>query len=144
MKNSPYPSALADLAKRYDLRDIYVFGSRAEETVARVRGLSFAPAHPDSDLDMAVQGREGRTFTLQEKVEMAQALEDLFQVKRVDLVILSEAEPFLALEIVKGELLYSADPDRQAEDELYVLRRAGDLAYFERERRRMLLEGGTR
>ncbi|HUE96701.1 MAG TPA: hypothetical protein VMN39_08580 [Longimicrobiaceae bacterium] len=31
-------SALADLASRFDLRDIYVFGSRAGEIAGRVRG----------------------------------------------------------------------------------------------------------
>jgi hypothetical protein len=76
-------------------------------------------------------------------VEITQALEDFFQVKRVDLVILSEAPPFLALDIIKGELIYCSDPHRQAEDELYVLRRAGDLAYYERKRRQQIIEGGN-
>ena len=62
----------------------------------------------------------------------------------MDLILLPEADPFLALDIIKGELLYCADPDRQAEDELYVLRRAGDLAGFQRERIDQIIRGGGR
>jgi len=68
-------------------------------------------------------------------------LEDLLGVCRVDLVILSEASPFLALDVISGEQLYSPDLDRAAEYELYILRRAGDLAYFERQRRKQILMG---
>ncbi|MFH0788205.1 MAG: hypothetical protein V2B13_11410 [Pseudomonadota bacterium] len=72
-------------------------------------------------------------------MEICLALEDLFKIQRVDLVVLKEAGPFLALDILNGEFLYCVDLDRQAEEELYVLRRAGDLAYYERERRKMIL-----
>ncbi|MBM4127923.1 MAG: hypothetical protein FJ247_11335 [Nitrospira sp.] len=68
-------------------------------------------------------------------------LEDILGVGRVDLVSLPEASPFLAVEIVRGELLYETDADRTAEYELYVLRRAGDLAPFEQERVRDVLSG---
>lgn len=61
----------------------------------------------------------------------------------MDLVMLPEAEAYLALDVVSGELLYCADAVRQAEYELYVLRRAGDLAPFERERRALLLTGSA-
>jgi hypothetical protein len=61
----------------------------------------------------------------------------------VDLVVLPEADPFLALDVIRGELLTCADADAQAEDELYVLRRAGDLARFARERWRLILSGTT-
>jgi hypothetical protein len=57
----------------------------------------------------------------------------------VDLVVLSEASAFLALEVIQGEILYEVDPDRTAEYELYVMRRAGDLALFERERVEQIL-----
>lgn len=71
-------------------------------------------------------------------------LEDAFSIDRVGLVSLMEAPPFLDLEIVRGELLYEADPDRIAEYELFVLRRAADLIPFERERvRSVLAEAAT-
>jgi uncharacterized protein len=68
----------------------------------------------------------------------------LFGAARVDLVVLPEADAFLALDVIRGELIYCRDFDQQAEDELYILRKAGDLAYFEKERRKLILTGGGR
>jgi hypothetical protein len=65
---------------------------------------------------------------------IAVGLEDLFQVSRVDLVELPEAHPFLAANAIQGERLFSRDAYSANEYELYVLRKAGDLAPFERER----------
>jgi hypothetical protein len=63
---------------------------------------------------------------------MAVALENLMGVDRADLILLSEADPFLAVNIIRGERLFCADRYEADEYELYVLRRAGDLAPFER------------
>ena len=57
-------------------------------------------------------------------------LETLFDVHRVDLVILPEANAVLAAEVVRGELLYTEHADAEAKTQLYYLRRAGDLAPF--------------
>ena len=54
-------------------------------------------------------------------------------------VALAEADPFLAANIIRGERLYALDPDEADEYELYVLRRAGDLAELERERMALIL-----
>jgi len=123
---------------------IYAFGSRAKAAAARVRERTPPEHPPDSDLDIGLQVGPGNRLDVHQKVELALAFEDLFQVPRVDLVVCEEAPPFLAQEIVSGELLYCADPDAQAEFELYALRRAADLAPFEFERRRMILEEGAR
>jgi len=69
-----------------------------------------------------------------DRVRIANELEGLFGVARVDLVVLSEAPSILAVEVIRGELLYTSDPLAQAEHELYVLRRAADLAHFQHER----------
>jgi hypothetical protein len=52
-------------------------------------------------------------------VRLANELEDLFEVSRVDLVMLPEADSFMALDIIRGEVLYCTDADEQAEYELY-------------------------
>jgi predicted nucleotidyltransferase len=139
-----YQTALSKLAALYGLTAIYAFGSRGPEAAACLQGRLAFLSSSDSDLDIAVQPVLGKILSAGEKVEISLALEDLFKVLRVDLVVLSEAGPFLALDILKGELLYCDDLDRQAEEELYILRRAGDLAYYERERRKMILEEGGR
>lgn len=137
-------TALEDLAHRYGLSDIYVFGSQAKETVSYFKGNLNPRLNPEADADIGVQPFCDRRLSARDRVEITQKFEDLLKVHRVDLVVLAEAGPFLALDIIKGELLYCADPDRQAEDELYVLRRAGDLAYFEKKRRKLILEGDDR
>jgi uncharacterized protein len=143
-RNTATIERLARLADSYGLSALYVFGSRALEIKARLEGRETEPTDPATDLDIGVQPERGRRLPARERVEIALALEGLFGVKRVDLVAVPEAGPFLALEIIRGELIYCRDPDQQAEDELYILRRAGDLAYFEKERRRMIIEEGAR
>lgn len=131
---------LSDLARQYHLVALYVFGSRAAEFAARVAGETVAAAFPSSDVDIGVLPARGHRLTAQDRVRLAIALEDALYVDRVDLVILPEASPYLALDVVCGELLCVTDPDAEAAYQLYVLRRAGDLAPLERERRQMLLE----
>jgi len=86
-----------------------------------------------SDLDIGVVPRMGRQLSLEEKVELALALEDLFDVPRVDLVVAPDVSIWLAVDIVRGELLYTPDPDAEAEYQLYVLARANDLYPWYRE-----------
>lgn len=105
---------------------LYLFGSRGrrEETER-------------SDVDVGILWREERT--LRDVLEFEDDLERRLGLK-VDLVDAGRANAFLALDIIRGERVFCADPDRGDEFELYVMRRAGDLAPFERERRRRLLQ----
>lgn len=136
-----YGDELTELADRYDLADVYVFGSRADEfkPTPDLDRAEFDRPTPDADLDIGIRSRKGRHLSARQRAELTVALEDLFDVPRVDVVIVPEASPYLALAVISGELIYCHDADDQAEYELYVLRRAGDLAPFERERREQLL-----
>jgi len=109
---------------------VYVFGSR-------VRG----DARRGSDLDVAVLFSE--QVELRARLELEDRLEAAAGVA-VDLTDLGAAGAFLALDAVAGERVYCRDLDRCDEFELYVLRRAGDLAPFERERRRIVLTPNRR
>jgi len=137
---------IAEIAQRFQVADLYVFGSRAKEIAARFRQETetecrsvFPQQGGDSDVDIGVMPKPGVRLTAKERVCLMVELEDLLEVNRVDLVILPEADPFLALEVIRGELIYSEDLDRQARYELYVLRRAGDLLPFKQQRLRMIL-----
>jgi predicted nucleotidyltransferase len=141
---SSIAESLERVAREYGVVALYAFGSRGDEIAARVRGKPVPPGPPASDVDIAVQIERGRGLSGRERVTLTIALEDLLEVGRVDLVVLAEADPFLALDVIRGELLYCADPDHQAEDELYVLRRAGDLARYARERQDLVLAEGAR
>lgn len=130
----PPGEMLETLAKRFAISELYVFGRRAREMTVKLQGPPSDPAFPEKDVDIGVEPLPGRLLSVRERVELAIALEDLFMVNRVDLVVISEADPFLAVEIVRGELLYCEDLDEQAENELFLLARAGDLSRYRRER----------
>ncbi|MEO7085719.1 MAG: hypothetical protein ABI442_15625 [Gemmatimonadaceae bacterium] len=134
-------SDIALVANRFGLADIYVFGSRAHEFSSGVPSVGVS-SQPASDVDIAVRPHRSVSLSPANRVQLTLALELALRVPTVDLMVLPEAGPFLALAAIRGNLLYTVDSDDQAEYELYVLRRAGDLASFERERQQMVLHGG--
>jgi uncharacterized protein len=105
---------------------LYLFGSRARQEATEA-----------SDVDVGVLFRE--ETSLRDVLLLEDDLERRLGLP-VDLIDAARASAFLALDIIRGELIFCADPDRCDEFELYVMRRAGDLAPFERERRRLLLQ----
>lgn len=135
---------LAEICRRYGVTSLYVFGSRASEARELLNHEREAFEATPSDLDIAVMPVGGADFGARARVRLGTEIENLLQVPRVDLIVLSEASAFLAADAVRGELLYCDDPDRQAHEELYLLRRAGDLAHFEEERLAGILSGELR
>ena len=103
--------ALCALARQYELAVVYAFGSRAAEVAARVTGEGVKADCPESDVDIGVLPLPGYALPVEDRVGLMQALEDLFGAARVDLVILPEAPPYLALDVVRGKLLYVGDAD---------------------------------
>ncbi|HFD39290.1 MAG TPA: hypothetical protein ENJ31_05510 [Anaerolineae bacterium] len=138
-KSDSRRAALARVCRRFEVTSLYAFGSRAKEALAWVQGerQTFSPA--SSDLDLGFKPAPGAFLSVKDQVRLGIALEDLLGVSRLDLVCLSEADPFLAANIVRGERLYTRDEHEADEYDLYILRRAGDLAPLERERMRLIL-----
>ena len=130
---------LRDLCRRYGIDALYAFGSLGERAAAALRAGTRVARQGTSDLDLGVLLRPGCALDAQRRSALAGELEDLLGGPQVDLVVLSDADPYLALDIVRGERLAVLDKHHEAEYELFVLRRAGDLAPFERERRRLVL-----
>ena len=128
---------IAQMAAKYGLQIIYAFGSRAKEALEVVEGRVERLSSTPSDLDMGVKPE--RPLTVQEKVEIAIFFEDLFDLPRVDVVVLPEAPISLAAEIVLGEILYASDSTCEAEYQLYILRMAADLLPYERAKQKMIL-----
>ncbi len=132
-------SDITTLAQQFGFVALYSFGSRALEAKRCIEdGIPLDRVNP-ADLDLGVQYRRDLRPPIEDTIRLALALEEAAGL-RVDLVNACAADHNLSLAVIRGELLYCNDPGEQAEFELYVLRRAGDLAPFERERRRMLLE----
>lgn len=135
--------ALGSLCRAYGVDILYSFGSRGQEVAGFVLGELPAIGSSPSDCDIGAKLLPGTASTVAVKVGLAQAIEDFLGVSAVHLVVLSEADPFLACEVIRGERLFAADAHRADEFELYLLRRAGDLAPLERERERQELLMGS-
>jgi hypothetical protein len=58
----------------------------------------------------------------------------VYQTLRGLTLSLDEADAFLAAGVIRGERLFARDEEVADEYDLYVLRRAGDLAPLERDR----------
>ena len=124
-----------EICDRHHIDLVYAFGSRACEVREFLCNIRPIDKSTSSDVDIGVKtSPKRRAMSVREKVEMAAEIEDLLGVGRVDLVILAEADPFLSANIVRGERVYCRDPYAADEYELYILRRAGDLAPLELER----------
>ena len=134
---SKIKNELKQLAEKYGLQIIYAFGSRAKEALDLVEGKIKKLSKGISDLDIGIKPE--RRLNVEEKVEIALALEDIFDVSRIDLAVIPEVGVFLALEIVKGELLYAKDAVYEAEYQLYIMRQAAELIPYERMRQKMIL-----
>lgn len=137
-------AALAALCHRHGVAILYVFGSRAEEVAGWLRGAVDALAGGGSDVDIGVVAAHNWPLDVEAKVQLAQSLEALLGVERVDLLSLSDADPFVAVNVVRGERLFAQNADDADEFDLYVLRRAGDLAPWERERMQLVLAARAR
>jgi predicted nucleotidyltransferase len=140
-ENAPRGEVLSRVCETFHVATLYFFGSRAGEVRAWLEeGSALGPG--PSDVDVGVRPAPGATLSVEEKVRLAMALEDVWDVGRVDVVCLPEADPFVAANVIRGERLYARDDYEADEYDLYVLRRAGDLAPLERERIALILGRG--
>jgi predicted nucleotidyltransferase len=134
---------LERICQAFGVAILYVFGSRADEVREWLAGRRVELAPGPSDVDVGVKAAPGVHWLVKDKVRLAIELEDLLGCNRVDLVVLNTADPFLAEEIIRGERLYALDEYEADEYDLYVLRRAGDLAPLEREKMALILKEDT-
>lgn len=125
---------IEDTCGSFGVEMLFAFGSRSKEIYDLVEGARSLNKEAFSDVDIGVKTRFSTSLTVKEKVHLGIELEDILGVKRIDLCIIEEVDPFVAANIIRGERLYCDDPYRADEFELYILRRAGDLAFIERER----------
>lgn len=131
---------LAELCRKFKIDILYVFGSRSAEVKAWFDGQVDKLEDNLVDVDIGVKPARNTPFSVESKVQLALELEELMGVKRVDLVSFHDADPFLAANIIRGERLFADDYYLADEYDLYILRRVGDLAHFERERMALILD----
>ena len=132
--------SINNICKEFGIDILYVFGSRSKEvaTFLDEEGVILPPG--SSDVDVGLKLNPGKRLSVKEKALLAVLLEDFLGVNRVDLVILGDADPFLAADIIRGERVFAQDEEEANEYELFILRRAGDLIPLERERLRLIFK----
>ncbi len=126
------------ICRKYRVKSLYIFGSRRADLLNAIYDDAYPLVSSPSDLDIGVLTHS--PFSMENKVNLTLALEDLLDAAPVDLFILQEVDAFLAANIIRGERIYSEDSYLADEYDLFVLRRAGDLAELERERMAMILQ----
>ncbi|NOH00837.1 MAG: nucleotidyltransferase domain-containing protein [Chloroflexi bacterium] len=129
---------IRQICEKYKVKSLYVFGSRRMELFQAIRDDSFQLARTQSDLDIGVLTHS--PFSIEDKVNLTLELETLFDSSNIDLFVLQEVDAFLAVNIIRGERVFAEDSYQADEYELFVLRRAGDLAELERQRMAMILQ----
>jgi len=138
MKSGKMKKQLQEICQSHDVEIMYVFGSRSREIKEFVDGERSRLTKRFPDVDIGIKTTRKAHLSVRDKVQVMTALEDLFEVERVDLVVLEEAGPFLAANVIRGERLFCEDHQKADNYDLYVLRRAGDLAPLERERQKLI------
>ncbi|MBI3151755.1 MAG: nucleotidyltransferase domain-containing protein [Chloroflexi bacterium] len=126
------------ICEKYQIKAFYVFGSRGAELFQAIHDDSVQLAKAQSDLDFGALTHS--PLSIENKISLTMELEDMFGFPDIDLFILQEVDAFLAANIIRGERVFAEDPYLADEYELFVLRRAGDLAELERERMAMILQ----
>lgn len=126
------PEALAELerlSERYGVQAVYLFGSRADDGLARLRGETVSGE--GSDLDVGVARLAPRLHPF-ERGGLHVELDDLFEPLDVDLVMLDEVDPLFRFEAIDGHRIWAADGERVDSWELVVMRRAPELLPIQR------------
>ncbi len=129
---------LEQICHQFGVAVLYAFGSQAKRVQDWLSACEESLALT-SDVDIGVKTTRGLRLPIAEKISLTVALENIFRCQRVDLVFLTEADPFLAVQILRGERIFVLDEYEADEYELYILRRAADLAPLERERMALVL-----
>lgn len=129
---------IEQVCRKYQVKALYVFGSRSADLLHVIKDDQYQLAPSQSDLDIGVLSHS--PFSIENKVNLTLELENLFGLASIDLFILQEVDAFLAANIIRGECVFAEDPYLTDEYELFVLRRAGDLAELERQRMAMILQ----
>jgi uncharacterized protein len=115
-------SGISEIAKKYDLKSVIVFGSFAS-----------GKNRKDSDLDLAISGHKKISFSKQ--IKLISIFSSIFR-KDVDLTIIDNANPLLLFEISKNSILISGSKKDFACFQLNAFKIFHDYTpYFEMERK---------
>lgn len=111
MDKTKQKQQINQLAEKYHLKMILLFGSRVKNKINK-----------ESDIDIAVLPEKKLTFN--SEIMINYELTQILRSEKIDLVNLQKAPPLLMKEIIENnEMLYEISPGIYDRFELYVLQR---------------------
>jgi len=117
-----------EIAQKFGINLIYLFGSQAEIGERYLKGDSITP-ETFSDLDVAVSFKNPPQNSIRIYGEVYAEISEIFDPFHIDLVFIHEMNPIFQYEVIKGIKIYEED-ERMTEDfEEMVMKKAADLIY---------------
>ena len=135
----PYPRVIFEnmindinnIAERYGLNMIYLFGSQADNGGRYLRGESVA-IEQCSDLDIAVCFEIPPLDIYKIYGSLYKVFSEIFEPFKVDILIMYEVDTLFQYEVIKGIRIYEKDTDAADQFEEGVIKKAEDLLYKKR------------
>lgn len=120
-----------EIAQKFGINLIYLFGSQAEIGERYIKGDLITP-ETFSDLDVAVSFKNPPQNSIRVYGDLYAEISEIFDPFHIDLVFIHEMNPIFQYEVIKGIRIYEED-ERMTEDfEEIVMKEAADLAFKKR------------
>lgn len=123
--------SINDIADKYGILSIYLFGSQADNGRRYMEGNNVIP-DPLSDLDVAVAFVNPSADIMKNYGPLYREFSNIFVLFNIDLVFMHEVNSLFQYEIIKGIRIYEKDETLVDEYEERIMKRAGDLQYTKR------------
>jgi len=130
---------IRNLAKKYGIAIIYLFGSQAENGARYLAGDNIG-VEDLSDLDVAVSFVNIPSQAMKIYGALYKEFSEIFVPFYIDLVFMHEVEILFQYEIIKGERIFEKDEFLTDEHEERIMKMAEDLAFKRRIMNREILE----
>ncbi|MBE0461829.1 MAG: nucleotidyltransferase domain-containing protein [Candidatus Aminicenantes bacterium] len=133
------PQEIKNIAEKYGIALIYLFGSQAENGARYFKGDNINPEDL-SDLDLAVSFKDVPSHPMKIYGALYKELSEVFEPFYIDLVFMHEVEILFQYEIIKGIRIFEKDESLADEFEEMIMKRAEDLAFKKTMLNREILE----
>ena len=119
---------IEEIAGRYGISVIYLFGSQAKEGKRYLDGEDVTP-DAFSDLDVSVAFITPPDAIIKTYGELYKEVSDIFDQFNIDLIFMHEVNSLFQYEIIKGIRIYEQDINQVDELEEGIMKKAEDLFF---------------
>lgn len=130
---------IRELAEKFGINLIYLFGSQAEIGEKYLKGELTTP-EIFSDLDVAVSFKNPPENSIKIYGELYVEISEIFDPFYIDLVFIHELNSLFQYEIIKGIRIYEQDEETAEVFEEMVMKKAADLMPIKKIMEREIME----